>query len=134
MIPEIQTARPGVDSCVRSCEEAERACNRAIRYGLDRGGIHADPEHLRLLLDCSRVCARSAEILRRGWWEHSPICLECAELCGACAVDCSGFDDRLLRACAEACRRCIQCCRHYARVDGRASAFAVPAGDEGDAA
>ena len=134
MMPEIRTARPGVDDCVRACEESERACNRAIRFGVERGGIHADPEHLRLLLECSRMCARSAEILRRGWWEHSAICRECADLCEACVTDCLGFDDRLLQACATVCQRCVRCCRRFARADGHADAFVVPAHDEDDAA
>lgn len=125
---------PALDSCVRLCEEAERACSRALARALERGGLHADPERLRLLMECGRTCARSAQILLRGWWEQAPVCLECAELCEICASECCGSDDAELRACAAACRRCAQCCRRMAgRCEGRAAVLGVE-DDAGDAA
>lgn len=111
MFPHTESMRSSFEDCLRACENAERTCFEALFQSAERGGLHADPEHLRLLMDCSRVCARTAALLRRGWWERDAMCRECAELCEACAADCVAFDDRALRACTENCWRCARACR-----------------------
>lgn len=120
-----------LDACVRACETAERACSRAMSCALEIGGAHADPEFLRLLMECSRSCARSGQILVRGWWEQGPVCLECAELCEVCADECGGAPDPAFAACADACRACARCCRHLASNPPRE---AMAEDDTGDAA
>ena len=121
-------------ACVRSCESAERGCNRALSRSLELGGAYADPEFLRLLLECSRSCARSAQILLRGWWDPGPVCLECAELCEVCETECGGAADPELRACAEACRACAACCRRLAAAAEPGGVLLSAEDDAGDAA
>jgi hypothetical protein len=111
MFPPTESTRSTFEECLRACADAEQACVEALRHSAERGDLYADPEHLRLLMDCGRVCARTAQILRHGWWEQEDACRECVELCEACAADCIGFDDGPLRACAERCRRCARACR-----------------------
>lgn len=83
-----------------------------IAYCLEMGGRHANPQHIRLLLDCAEICQTSANFMLRGSDLHSRTCGACAEVCERCSEDCMRFeDDAMMQQCAEVCQRCAQSCR-----------------------
>jgi len=104
-----------MQECIQACQTCSQVCQETVTHCLQKGGKHAEPQHIRLLLDCAEICQTSANFMIRGSEFHSRTCGVCAEVCEACAVDCESFkDDAEMQRCAEECRRCAQLCREMA--------------------
>jgi hypothetical protein len=103
--------------CIDNCENCRTACLETVNHCLTLGGKHADPGHIRLLLDCADICATSSAFMSRGSDQHSAVCGVCAEICDRCARSCDSMgSDATMNKCAEACRRCAQSCHRMARA------------------
>ncbi len=102
--------------CIEVCLDCHKACLQTIPYCLQQGGMHAESNHIRLMMDCADICQTSANFMLRGSDLHSITCGACAEICERCAADCDrmGGDDTRMAACAEECRRCADACRQMA--------------------
>ncbi|MCE9667108.1 four-helix bundle copper-binding protein [Myxococcus stipitatus] len=99
-------------ACISQCMSCSAICTQAMTYCLRKGGRFAGMELIRMLEDCSRMCATSAGFLLRGSPLHVRTCGVCAEVCERCAVECERMgDDPAMKACADACRRCAESCR-----------------------
>jgi hypothetical protein len=109
---------PEMRECIRECTNCHDVCLSLIGHCLEKGGEHAQPDHVGLLQDCAQICQTSADFMLRGSQYHHQTCGVCAEVCDACAADCEriGGDDAEMRRCAEACRRCAESCRRMAGV------------------
>ena len=98
--------------CIQNCTQCSQICEQLVQHCLSKGGMHAEAQHIRILQDCSEVCALSAGFMLRNSNFHSRTCGVCAEICLACAKDCEQFnDDEMMKACAEVCRRCAESCQ-----------------------
>ncbi|RUL83555.1 four-helix bundle copper-binding protein [Tautonia sociabilis] len=103
--------------CITECQSCHAVCTETVNYCLEQGGRHAEPGHVRLLLDCAEICQTSANFMLRGSPLHVQTCAACAEVCEACAADCEQMgQDQPMRRCAEACRRCAESCRRMAQM------------------
>jgi len=101
--------------CIQNCQICHTTCLQTVPHCLGKGGAHADPNHIRLLLDCVEICQTSADFMIRGSDLHPHTCRACAIVCERCAEDCARLgDDDQMRACAEACRHCAESCRKMA--------------------
>jgi len=101
--------------CIVLCRECHEVCLKAVSHCLHKGGKHAEPGHIRLLLDCAEICETSANFMVRGSDLHSATCGACAEVCDRCAESCERLkDDGVMRRCAEVCRRCAEQCHRMA--------------------
>jgi len=97
--------------CVQECRDCAQICAETIQHCLQKGGKHADPAHIKLLMDCVEICETSASFMIRGSEHHDVTCGACAEICKACAESCEKMaDDPQMKKCAEACRRCADSC------------------------
>ena len=106
-------------TCIAACTECHRVClDTLTRHCLVKGGAHAAPDHVRMMLDCAAICQTSADFMIRGSPRHGAVCQVCASICAACAESCARFDDPAMRACAEACRACAVACRRMAQEQG----------------
>lgn len=106
-----------MQQCVQACLDCHRICLETVTYCLQMGGEHADPAHIRLLLDCAEICQTSANFMLRGSELHGPTCAVCAEVCERCAQSCERMgDDAQMKACAEVCRRCAESCTRMATM------------------
>ena len=107
---------PEMENCIRNCLECHRICLATVAHCLQMGGRHAEPSHVRLLMDCAQICLTSADFMIRGSHLHGRTCAVCAEVCEACAQDCERVDgdDPMMRQCIEICRRCAESCRQMA--------------------
>lgn len=98
--------------CIDDCLDCSSICTETIMHCLQMGGEHAEPEHIRLLIDCAEICQTSANFMLRNSNLHGRVCGVCAEVCERCADDCARFtDDSVMQQCAEVCRRCAASCR-----------------------
>ncbi len=103
--------------CIELCQECHDVCLSTVGYCLQKGGAHAEPAHIRLLLDCVEICQTSANFMVRGSELHTETCRACAEVCERCAEDCERLgNDTRMRECAETCRQCAESCRHMSAV------------------
>lgn len=104
-----------MQECIDRCQTCQDTCLQAISHCLEKGGRHAAPEHVRMLMACAEICDTSARFMSFGSTHHPRTCEVCAEVCEACAVDCDRFqDDPVMQACADVCRRCAESCRQMA--------------------
>jgi hypothetical protein len=95
--------------CIDISAECANTCAQTIAYCLQQGGRHAEPSHIKLLLDCAEICRTCADFTARDSDFTSRICGFCAEVCQRCADDCASFSgDAQMQACADICRRCAE--------------------------
>jgi hypothetical protein len=101
--------------CIENCVDCASICIETTMHCLQMGGEHAEPEHIRLLMDCAEICQTSANFMLRNSELHGSVCGVCAEVCERCAEDCARFtDDDVMQQCAEICRTCAASCREMA--------------------
>jgi hypothetical protein len=105
-----------MQQCIEECTRCHAICLQTAGHCLELGGKHADPAHIRLLLDCAEMCQTSANFMLGGSDLHQRICTACAEVCRACAEDCERMaaGDQMMKDCAEECRRCAESCERMA--------------------
>lgn len=94
--------------CYQTCLETTLRC-------LTIGGKHAEPEHINLLLDCTRICNTNADFMLRNSTYYPQTCGICADICDECGDNCDRFEDDFMKECAGVCRRCAESCREMAR-------------------
>ena len=109
---------PELQRCVDECLHCFSICEQTLSHCLVLGGRHAEPAHLKLLMDCASICRTSADFMLRGSDSHARICAICAEICQACAEDCERVDaaDQLMKECAAQCRSCADSCDRMAHA------------------
>lgn len=100
--------------CIALCRECHDVCLTTVDHCLGMGGRHAEPAHIRRLLDCAQICDTSADFMMRGSDLHASTCGACAEVCDRCADDCQRLadedQDERMRRCARVCRECAESC------------------------
>lgn len=101
-----------MEECIRNCLQCFQTCERMIEHCLTKGGVHANAQHIKILMDCAQICQTSAAFMLRNSNLHGVTCRACAEVCLACAEDCAQMnDDGMMDACIEVCRRCADSCQ-----------------------
>jgi hypothetical protein len=117
-MPERITA--SMQECIDRCQTCQETCISTVTHCLQKGGKHAAPEHIQLLLACAEICDTSARFMLLESDFHERTCQVCAEVCAACAQDCESMaDDDVMQQCADVCRRCAESCRQMATAGGR---------------
>ena len=108
-----------MEACIENCTECHRICLEAVHHCLHKGGAHADPDLIRLLLDCAQICQTSADFMIRSSSLHQETCATCAEVCAHCADECAGLggEDAQMQECADVCAQCAESCREMASLD-----------------
>jgi hypothetical protein len=109
------TANSELDRCIDECHDCATSCNATVSHCLERGGKHAETQHIALMLDCAAICETAAASMARESRVHGKICRACAEVCRQCEIDCRTFrDDQVMQVCADACRKCAESCEKMA--------------------
>ena len=102
-------------SGVQAALECHSVCLEAVTHCLTKGGDHARPAHIKLLLDCAEICQTASNFMTRESEAHALTCRVCADICVRCAAQCEQLaDDEHIHRCADACRRCAESCRQMA--------------------
>ena len=104
-------------ACIDECHTCHDSCLESVTHCLQMGGEHAEPNHIRLLLDCAEICQTSADFMLRMSNFHTQTCGVCADICERCAEDRERFgDDQMMQQCAHACHSCTESCRKMAEM------------------
>jgi hypothetical protein len=113
----IFTRDEDMQECIDNCTDCAQVCEQMITHCLSKGGHHAEPSHIRLLIDCAEACKTSVGFMIRESPFHPLTCGTCAQVCTACAEDCESMnDDELMQECVEICRRCATSCAAMAQM------------------
>ncbi len=111
-----------MQDCIRNCLNCHAACVATAYHCLGKRGDHAEPDHIRLMLDCAQICITSADFMLRHSPMHPALCGICADICATCADDCEKLnDDFKMQACVDACRRCAASCTDMAGAERKAA-------------
>lgn len=95
--------------CIEHCRACELVClSMATGHCLEKGGRHVEPDHLRTMIVCARVCALAAEVMTTNSTLHRQVCAVCADICDACISSCRDLDE--MEECIHACERCKDSC------------------------
>jgi hypothetical protein len=101
--------------CIQECNNCHDICEETMLHCLQMGGEHAEPNHIRTMLDCAEICHTSSDFMIRMSDFHGLVCGICADICQRCANECERFtDDQMMQQCAKACQNCAQSCRDMA--------------------
>jgi hypothetical protein len=90
--------------CAAACDLCASSCIR---------DEHAEKlrECIRLDLDCADLCRLVASLAARDSGFVTRIAHDLAEVCDACATECSKHEQSHTQQCALACHRCATACR-----------------------
>lgn len=109
-----------MESGIRTALDCHSICLETVTHCLTKGGTHAQPDHIRLLLDCAEICQTAANFMTRRSTLHTETCRVCADVCDRCAESCEQLgDDESMRRCAEMCRACAESCRQMTGAAAR---------------
>lgn len=115
MLGTTQAMTSEMKRCIEDCHQCHMTClATAMSHCLEMGGRHAEPEHMRLMLDCAEICQTAMNFMVRHSAQHAVICRACAEICRACAASCERVGD--MQECVDACLRCAESCERMAAV------------------
>jgi hypothetical protein len=107
------TTDPQMKQCMDACHDCHVTClSMATTHCLEIGGEHAEPAHVKLMLDCAQICAIAIDFMARSSEHHPHICRECAEICRACAASCEKLEG--MEDCVKACLSCAEACEKMA--------------------
>lgn len=114
--PTFSNTSASMEQAIQACLECQGIClETSLLYCLEVGGKHAEPTHIRLMLDCAEICQTSANFMRRNAELHGAVCAVCEQVCERCAEECDAFtDDEKMHRCAEICRTCAAACHNMA--------------------
>ena len=103
-----------MQDCINNCANCHAICIETISHCLQMGGKHADPAHIKLLMDCVQICETSEDFMLRMSQFHPQVCGTCADICEACAESCEALSEDsgdIMARCVEWCRTCAASCR-----------------------
>jgi hypothetical protein len=88
-----------MEDCIQNCLNSHAVCLDTAMSLLQKGKEYADP--VRILLDCSELCATNAHFLMRNSSVYGSVLQACAQVCNHCAEVCDEIGEN---ECANACR------------------------------
>jgi hypothetical protein len=107
-----------MQNCIEACQSCHRTClEMATSHCLEMGGKHAEPSHLRLMLDCAQICQTTANFMLAQSEFHTALCVVCADICEACAISCEEIGE--MDECVKACRECMHECLSLSGISVR---------------
>jgi aspartokinase-like uncharacterized kinase len=100
-----------MDDCIQDCLNSHAVCLNTAMDVLPKGSTFADP--VRIMLDCSELCATTAHFMIRNSPLYGYVCQACAEVCTHCAEICDEIGEN---DCANACRASATSCQQMVKM------------------
>jgi hypothetical protein len=101
--------------CIKDSLDCYQSCTETAVKCLTMGGMHAEKEHLNLLMDCAKICNTNADFMLRNSTYSPQTCGITADICDECADTCDRFEEDFMKDCAHVCRRCSESCREMTK-------------------
>jgi hypothetical protein len=100
-----------LQACIDACNRSIQACNECFDVCCTNADSAEYAACLKILRDCSDVCALACQMIERNSVNARFILNICANICDACAKACGKCQDDCCQKCAEICRLCADACR-----------------------
>ena len=98
------------ETLIKKLTECATECNRCLASCLEEEDVSMMARCIELDLDCAEICNLTSAFLSRDSESTATLLPICAEICRACADECSKHDaDHCLR-CAQICNDCAKMC------------------------
>lgn len=97
--------------CIEKCLACVDACNFCASSCLKEEHLHMMAKCIQLDMECAVICNAAAQLMSMNSGYAEAICRICADICDACAAECSKHENDHCQACAKACRECAAACR-----------------------
>lgn len=98
------------DECIDLCNKCAQACDACVVSCLSEENAAYMRDCILLDVDCAAFCRLAAGFMARDSQMLQLICQDCAEICIACAEECSQHPAQHCKDCAAACRLCAEAC------------------------
>jgi uncharacterized protein DUF326 len=102
-------------SCIDACMRCAEACEFCATSDLREQDVKMMVSCAQINRECAAVCWTSAAIMSMDGQFAKQYCMQCADICDACAEECERHDVDHCKRCAQACHNCAQECRRMAR-------------------
>jgi len=99
-----------IEALLGQLTQCTEACIQTIIHCLKEGGLLADLNLIKLLMDCSQMCQIAESFFLRESNYGGDVIDLCSDICEAAADACSRFPDKVLKSCESICRNCSQAC------------------------
>ncbi len=100
-------------SCVDACLQCAAICNHCSSNCIQEENVQMMARCIQLDMECAAVCYAAAQVMSIGGQTAKELCI-CADICDACADECSKHENSHCKECADACSRCAEECRKMA--------------------
>jgi len=88
-----------------NCKACADVCQETLNYCVKKKGRHGQQTVTNALKDCITSCKATGEFLARGTAYDSKSAALTVEACLNCAKTVEAFDDNVMKACANECRK-----------------------------
>ncbi|HEV9035861.1 MAG TPA: four-helix bundle copper-binding protein [Puia sp.] len=105
--------------CIDACTHCAEMCHQCADACLEEDDVHSLRTCIRLDLECAAACRTAVEMMQLDGNFTGAYCELCADVCDACAEECTkhaGKGMEHCRICAEACRQCSEECSKMASM------------------
>jgi len=97
--------------CIEACLRCAALCHHCASSCTGEKDIAMMAGCIQLDMECAAICTAAAQLMSLGSSHASRLCIICADICDACAAECSKHDHEHCRECAQACKACADECR-----------------------
>ena len=102
------------ETCIDACIRCAAACDHCMASCLHEEDVEMMAQCIQLDIECSTICKATVQLMRLQSNHANAICQLCADVCHACAEECSKHDNQHCRDCAAACHECAAECMSMA--------------------
>jgi hypothetical protein len=97
--------------CIEACLACAAICDHCATSCLKEENVQMMTKCVQLDMECATICYATARLLSLGSDQAAMMCTICADICDACAAECSKHSHDHCAACAKACKHCADECR-----------------------
>lgn len=101
-------------TCIDACLSCAAACDHCMAACLHEEDVEMMALCIQLDIECSTICKAAVQLMQLQSNHANAICQLCADVCNACAEECSKHDNRHCKDCAAACHDCAAECMSMA--------------------
>jgi hypothetical protein len=105
---------PAYQVCINACLHCAAVSNHCALSCTTEEDIKMMARCIQLDMECSVICYATASLMSLDSEKATAICGICADVCEACANECSLHDNEHCRQCADACTACAAECKNIA--------------------
>lgn len=108
----MNTTPPAIDykACMDACQACVIACNTFAAACLKESDVQMMAACIAQDLECAQICELAVAAMARQSPHAPDICRLCAQICQACADECSKHSHDHCQTCAAACQQCAMSC------------------------